>query len=214
VATTTLLRIAGSFCAIVCIIGALSAVSDRGKARLTEIQLADDPAHVQALLADPVRAPAVRNAITIDYFFLAAYWAAFVTLALGVVKRGGGWIAVGVCAAITATATALGDVAENRRTTGLLDRRAISQSAVDQLRHVSLTKWALSALTLALLAGLFAQQRLVGLVAVTLVAVAAVGALGLFRHGLITPFFLALAALTLFMAVLLIGWPGTVAGGI
>src|SRR5207253_1928515 len=124
---------------------------------------------VQHLLLDTTRTKAAARAIKVDYFFLVAYWAAFVALAVLLTQRGGWWVALGAAALAAATATAGLDIAENLRTSAVLALHGpgdqLAQSQLDDLRNVSLAKWAASAITLATLAGLFAQRRWVGWVA-------------------------------------------------
>jgi hypothetical protein len=201
-------RIAAGLCGLVVVIGFISLRAGIRRARLDEIQLGTNPADVQAVIRDGSVQQAGRRALAIDYFFLTAYWAAFVTLAVLVFHRGGLWIVPAVAAWITATATAALDVAENLRTTAILNlgRRGahLERSELDGLRHVSLAKWAASALTVALLSAVYARHGWwsVGAVAVFLL-VAIVGLAGLYRHALIQRFLSAVAVISFGTAIAL-----------
>jgi hypothetical protein len=213
-----LLRAGGALCAIVCLVGVASLLAGSARARFTEIQLGTDTARVDRLLSDRERRESVSRALTIDYGFLAAYWAAFTILAVVIIRRGGAWVAVDIAALAAAGATASLDIVENLRTQAVLtvgdEGRQLTQSQLDGLRHVSLAKWAASALTLALLAGVFMQRRWVVAIGVALMALAIVGLLGLHWHRLINPYLVGVAVITLFIAVPCLGWPEVVGRGL
>jgi hypothetical protein len=181
-------RFAGAVCALVFLIGLVSALAGTRGARLTEIQLGTDPVKVQQLVADSAVRNAANRAIAIDYYFLAAYWAAFVALAALLGRRGGLWLVVAALAAVAATATATLDITENLRTSDVLGLyqagSQLGQRQLDALRHVSLFKWAASATTVTLLAWVFAQRDWVAVLTVLLLVVAGVGFAGLRWHGL------------------------------
>jgi hypothetical protein len=113
-------RVAGGLCVLVFLIGLISLVAGTKGARLGDIQLGTDPRQVQQLVGDSAVRSAAHRAIAVDYFFLASYWAAFVSLAALLGRRGGLWIIVAVLAAVTATVTATLDILENVRTTNIL----------------------------------------------------------------------------------------------
>jgi hypothetical protein len=89
----------------------------------------------------------------------------------------------------------------------------LAQGRIDALRHVSTAKWAASALTVGLLAGVFLQWRWVAAIAAALLVASAIGLLGLRHHGLITVYFDCVAVLTLVIAGLCVFAPGQVTKG-
>jgi hypothetical protein len=209
-------RVAGGLCALVFLIGIITAVAGTKGARLTDIQLGTDPQHVQHLVSGDAVRTAANRAIAVDYFFLAAYWAAFVALATLLGRRGGAWLGIAVLATATATAAATLDIIENVRTSNVLalyqpgDRLGAKQ--LDALRHVSLLKWGASATTVTLLAGLFAQRGKIAVLAPILLVVAGIGFAGIARHGLVQVYLLAVGALTIVIGTILLAWPGAVTG--
>jgi hypothetical protein len=209
-------RVAGGLCALVFLIGIITAVAGTKGARLTDIQLGTDPQHVQHLVSGDAVRTAANRAIAVDYFFLAAYWAAFVALATLLGRRGGAWLGIAVLATATATAAATLDIIENVRTSNVLalyqpgDRLGTKQ--LDALRHVSLLKWGASATTVTLLAGLFAQRGKIAVLAPILLVVAGIGFAGIARHGLVQVYLLAVGALTIVIGTILLAWPGAVTG--
>jgi hypothetical protein len=211
VSVLTHVRFAGAVCALVFLIGLVSALAGTRAARLTEIQLGTDPIKVQQLVADSAVRSAANRAIAIDYFFVGAYWAAFVALAALLGRRGGLWLVVAALAAITATATATLDIIENFRTSEVLGLyqagSQLGQKQLDALRHVSLFKWAASATTVTLLACVFVQRDWVAVLAVLLLIVAGIGFAGLHRHGLIQGYLLGVGILTLTIAILFLVFP-------
>ncbi len=204
----TVARVAAGLCGLVVVLGGITIAAGIAKARLAEIQLGVDAARVQEILRDRTVASAVRRAMTIDYAFLTAYWAAFVTLAVLVLHRGGAWAALGGAAAVTATATAGLDVTENLKTTGLLGGEGVTQPRLDALRRVSLAKWSASSLTVALLAAVYARHGWWSAAPIAaFLLVAALGFAGLFRHRLIQRFLGALGLIALVTAILLQACP-------
>jgi len=204
----------GALCAVVVVLGIASVAAGGRNAGLVEIQLGTDADHVQELLANRARVRAARRAIEIDYAFIAAYLAAFVTLAVVLLRRGDWWAGLGVAAAAAALATAALDLIENVRTTGVLGYgpmgQPLPQAKLDALRAVSLAKWAASALTIALLGAIFVQPRWLAGIAVAFLGIALIGFVGLFRHALIQPFFMGVFAATVFIAVFFLAWPESV----
>ena len=205
---TAIARVAAGLCGLVIVIGGVSLRAGIGRARLGEIQLGTNPSAVQALLRDQIVVRAARLALRIDYFFLAAYWAAFVTLAVLVFHRGATWTVLAVATWLAATATAALDVTENLRTTAILDldRRGeqLTQAPLDALRHVSLAKWAASAVTVALLSAVYARHGWWSLPAIAaFLLVASIGLAGLYRHALIDWFLRAVAAISFASAIVL-----------
>jgi hypothetical protein len=206
-------RVAGALCLLVFLVGVVSVAAGIRGARLGDIQLGTDPAQVRQLVVDAKVRNAANRAIAVDYVFLTAYWAAFVALAALLGRRGGLWLVVGGLAAATATATATLDVVENLRTSGILALHhpgdTLGQGRLDALRHVSLLKWAASATTVTLLAGVFAQRDTVAVVAFVLLVLAAIGYAGLARHGLIEVYLLGLGVLTVVIGLLLVVAPAS-----
>jgi hypothetical protein len=201
----TTARIAGGLCGLVVVIGLLSQ-RDIRKGRLGEIQLATSPQSVQAIVGDQTVQRSARRALAIDYAFLTAYWAAFVTLGALIWLRGGVWTVLAVATWITASATAGLDVVENLRTTALLDRgrhgARPGQPELNSLRRISLAKWGASGVTVALLSGVYARHGWWSVVAIgVFLLVAILGFGGLYRHALINVFLVGvtlLSALTAF----------------
>ena len=205
---------AGVLSVVVCSVGILSVAAGGMRARLLEIQLGNHPDHVHDLILARGRRSAAQRSLRIDYGFIAAYWLTFTELAVLLAHRHGWWIALGLAAAFASTLTAATDVVENIRTSGVLALDApgsrLTQVQLDELRRASLAKWAAAALTVALLAGLFAQRGWPAGVAVAFLALAAVGAAGLWWRRLIPLFFLGVFAAAAFVAVLFLIWPETV----
>ena len=205
-------RVAGALCVLVFLVGIVSALGGTRGARLGDIQLGTDPVHVRRLVADPTIRSAANRAVAIDYFFLVAYWTAFVALAALLGRRGGPWLVVSVLAAAAATTTATLDIVENLRTSEVLalyrPDRELGQAQLDALRHVSLLKWGAAATTVTLLAGLFAQRGKIAVIAVILLAVAGIGFAGIGRHGLIQVYLLGVGLMALVIGVLLLAAPG------
>jgi hypothetical protein len=189
----------------------ISAVAGTKGARLSDIQLGTNPQHVEQLVSESTVRKAASRAIAIDYFFLAAYWAAFVALAALLGRRGGLWLVVAVLAAATATTTVTLDIIENLRTSDVLalyqPNSALGQKQLDDLRHVSLIKWGASATTVTLLASLFAQRDNVAVIALILFGVAGIGFAGIHRHGLIHFYLAGLGLLTVIIGLLLLAVP-------
>ena len=209
-----LVRAAGALRAVVVVLGIASVAAGGRNAGLVEIQLGTDADHVQELLASPARVRPARRAIEIDYAFIAAYLAAFVTLAVVLLRRGDWWAGLGVAAAAAALATAALDLIENVRTTGVLGYgpmgQPLPQAKLDALRAVSLAKWGASALTIALLGAIFVQPRWLAGIATAFLGIALTGFVGLFRHRLIQPFFMGVFAATVSIAVFFLAWPESV----
>jgi hypothetical protein len=160
----------------------------------------------------------MRRGLWVDFGFLASYWLAFVGLAILLAHRGTWGYVVGGAAALAATATALLDVTENARTFGVLARNragdVLALPQLEELRRVSLGKWACSALTVALLATTFLHHSRVLWIAIALIASAAVGLAGLLWHPLLRLFMLVLAVLAGFLAVLFLSSPDTILRGL
>jgi hypothetical protein len=209
-------RVAGGLCVLVFLIGVVSVVAGTRGARLADIQLGTDPRQVQQLVGDSSVRSAANRAIAIDYFFLAAYWAAFVALAALLARRGGLWLVVAVLAAATATTAATLDIVENMRTTDVLafyqPGDQLLQKQLDALRHVSLLKWGAAATTVTLLAGVFAQRDKIAVTAVLLLVIAGIGFAGIDRHGLIQVYLLGVGVMSIVIGALLLAWPRAVTG--
>jgi ABC-type Fe3+-siderophore transport system permease subunit len=208
VSVVTQARLAGALCALVVLVGVISVLAGIRGAQLTDIQLGTNPAHVQRLVSDSTVRHAANRAIAIDYFFIAAYWAAFVALAALLRRRAGVWAAIAVLAAATATATAALDVVENVRTSGVLalyrPDSHLGQKQLDALRHVSLAKWATAATTVTLLAGLFAPRSKIAAVGLAMLVVAGIGFAGVLFHPLIEVYLVGVGVMASVIAVVLL----------
>ncbi len=144
-------------------------------------------------LGDP-RREQQRRELRVDFGFIAFYLGLFVALAVLLAQRDGAeWTVFGAAAATAAAATAGCDVAENLLTfrglrTPLVDT---TQRMVDAMRTATRVKWALVAVTVALLSTLFWGDRAAAALAfgALWVAVAGVGVLAFFRRALLPVFF-------------------------
>jgi hypothetical protein len=126
------------------------------------IQVARDIPELDNILSDspsPDR-EVMRFKQYIDFGFIAVYTGLFLTLAI-LLGREGGWARVAgtaavVCAAATAVFNAMQDVAILR----ILDVRLAATTAgdINAIRSASAAKWALAALTLALVSSLFLKK--------------------------------------------------------
>lgn len=213
---------------VLTVLAALGSVAVAGaSSKLSELQLSGDPQWVQMFVqGKPAAVARMKRQLRADYGFIVCYWLAFVALAILLARRGGaGYRIAGFAALLAASTTALLDLLENLRTSGVL---ALSRPGdqvrlqpVVHLRRTSLLKWGASASTLALLSIAFIPGRswLLALGITTLV-VAAVGFLAQWQNRLITQWqnrlikvymglFLLLAAV---IAVWFTGWPGDVVG--
>jgi len=119
----------------------------------------------------------------IDFGFIAAYTALFLTLGWLLIRQGGwGW-AAGPAALICAVATALFDVLENRAILRILDVPLFrtQPALINAIRSASAAKWNLAALTLAMLSVFFFRRPgwAVRLVGVLMAATAAMEMYGL-----------------------------------
>jgi hypothetical protein len=197
-------------------VGVMVAVA--GNTSLTKVQLEADPGAVEAVRADPAALDDARATLHLDFVLLTLYGATFVLLGLLVARRGGrGYAVAGGAAIAGALATCVCDAVENVRTLRLLPASgegAFTQAALDALQTVSYAKWALSALTVALLTLAFTGRRrawlVQGLAGGTAVA-AAVGLAGVLARsrGAISTYFLLVGVVELVAAVLLTFWPGS-----
>jgi hypothetical protein len=146
--------------------------------------------------------------LDLDAFFVPAYWALFV--ALGVVlafrQREWSWDAwpvwIGAAAVLAATVAAIADVSENGRLRTVLETplAATTVELVRSIRSASLVKWGASAVTVALLTGLYTGDGRADLVDVLFLgyaSVAAVGIIGLLWHPALRLFLIAAGALLL-----------------
>lgn len=150
-------------------------ISDPGVA----IQVARSIGEVDMILGEapsPDR-EAMRFKQRIDFVFVGAYAALFVTLGLLLVRQGGwGW-AAGPAAIICAGGAAAFDVLENRAILRIVDTSLYRTppQMINAIRSSSAAKWNLAALTLVLLSSLFFRQprwymRLVGVLMVAAAA--------------------------------------------
>jgi hypothetical protein len=208
----------GVLLALVVVTGVATVLAAGLKGQLAGVQLGRDPARVRALILDPARHAAMRRGLSVDFAFLASYWLAFVALAILLAHRGTWGYVLGAAAALAASLTALLDVTENVRTFGVLARNragdVLAVPQLEELRRVSLGKWAASALTVALLSATFVHHSRVLWIAIALLVLAAVGLAGLAWNLLLRLFMLGLAVAGGFLAVLFLGWPETIVRGL
>ena len=137
----------------------------------------------------------------IDFGFIAAYLPLFLTLAM-LLSRQPGWPrAAGMAALVCAVATAAFDVRENLSILRILDvpLRSTSAAMINAIRGASAAKWALVAVTEALLAALFLSfsgwpMRAIG----ALIAASAAGV----AYGFDDPRFLVWQSYPTFLALL------------
>jgi hypothetical protein len=224
-----LLRVIGAAAWLTLLAGASSVmvglIVRGGNATLMQLELSGSPEQVEAIVQGPgAGAKRLRHQLWVDYAFLAFYWLTFVGLSIALSREGGAWYdLLGLAAAVAATATAVLDVLENLRSSGLLalsrPSDQIRLQPVEHLRQTSLAKWACSALTLAVLAALFLSGE--GALVILGLVFLAVGGLGglaaavawLRQHGgtaLMTLFFFGFCLLGLTVALLFTVWPGEV----
>jgi hypothetical protein len=212
-----LVRLAGILLALVVATGVGAALASAG-ADFGAVQLGSDPATVSAIVRAPTKRRALRRGLWIDYGFVAAYWLAFVALAVLLAHRGGWGRWVGALAVLAATGTALLDVIENIRTFGVLARHrtgdVLPLMQLRELRRAARSKWAAAALTFALAAPLFVQHGRIVWIAVALIALALVGLAGLLWRPLLVVFMVGVVLLAGAIGVLFLVWPHAVLWGL
>jgi hypothetical protein len=166
------------------------------------LELAGSVADVRARVGDAgdQRRDKHLNWLAVDAFFVPAYWAVFVALGVLLAFRPRGWswdawpLWVGAAAVLSATVAAIADVTENGRLRTVLETplAATTVDLVRSIRTASLVKWGASAVTVALLTGLFTWDRRTDLVDVLFwgyASAAAVGIVGLVWHPALRLFF-------------------------
>lgn len=186
-----------------------------GNPQLTKIQLEAEPAAVIDVRMDADKLDASRLALHLDFLLLVLYGASFVLL--GVLLRGrrhrGRWFSIAGAAVVAgAVITCVCDVVENIRTLRLIPADGtgeISETALDALRTVSYTKWAASALTVAIITLLFVgreRSRIIIAMAVVTGAAALLGLIGVAAQSRVTLqiYFAVLAVLLLAVAVVFV----------
>jgi hypothetical protein len=205
--------------ALVVVTGVVATVVGGRLANFSAIQLGTETTVVGKLVADPKRRKALRRGLWADFGFLLVYWLAFVAAAILLAHRGhywGRW--VGAVVVLAASATALLDVVENVRTLGVLARNragdVLPLMQLRELRHASLAKWAASATTVGLLSTLFFQHSWIAWLGIALVALAAIGFVGLLWNPLIRVYMLGVAVVCGVAAVVFLFSPGTLIGGL
>jgi hypothetical protein len=97
----------------------------------------------------------------IDFAFIAAYTALFLTLAAMLMRDGGWGRLAGAAAVICAVATGVFNVLQDVAILSILDipLDALPSAAINAIRSAAAAKWALAAVTEAFLSGLFLKQR-------------------------------------------------------
>ena len=212
-----LVRFVGSAGLLTVVAGIATVVVAGFASKLSALQLSGDPEQVRALVQGPP-APVrrMKRQLLADYAFIACYWLTFVALAILLARRGGaGYRIAAFAALLAATATALLDLLENVRTTGVL---ALSRPGdqvrlqpVMHLRRTSLLKWCASASTLALLAIAFlpGHSRLL-LLGLALLVIAAIGFAAVWQNRLIQLYMGLFFLLGVVIAVWFTFWPGDV----
>jgi hypothetical protein len=127
------------------------------------IQVARSPGEIDDILGNapsPDR-EAMRFKQYIDFAFIAAYTALFLTLALMLMREGGWGRLAGAAAMVCAVATGVFNVLQDVAILGILDipLDALPSAAINAIRSAAAAKWALAAVTEAFLSGLFLKQR-------------------------------------------------------
>jgi hypothetical protein len=127
------------------------------------IQFARTPDDIGLILSDApsLDREVMRIKVYIDYAFLTAYSALFVTLGLLAARGPMAWQKVaGIAAAVCGVAAGLFDVMENRAIFKLLDATLAQTTApmIGAVHAAALAKWILLALTVLLLAAGFAPR--------------------------------------------------------
>jgi hypothetical protein len=213
-----LVRFVGS-AAVLTVVAGIATVAVAGLGpQLSALQLSGDPERVRQIVQQgPAGAnERMKRQLLLDYGFIACYWLTFVALAILLARRGGaGYRIAAFLAVLAATATALLDLVENVRTTGVL---ALSRPGdqvrlqpVVHLRRTSLLKWCASASTLTLLsiAFLSGHSRLL-LLGLAVLAIAALGFAALWQNRLIQLYMGLFFLLGVVIAVWFTVWPGDV----
>jgi hypothetical protein len=187
------------------------------RTNLLDLQLSGDPELIRRVVqGDARRVKRHERALLADYGFIVLYWLTFVGLSVAITRRDG-WIydALGLLAVLSATATALLDVAENIRTRGMLALTRPSDQVrlqpVAHLRKTSLAKWAASALTLGLLAALFLPgEDWMFVLGLAYICVGALGLAAVRWNVLVKFFFLLFSVLGVIVAVAFTFFPDSV----
>ncbi|HEY7337029.1 MAG TPA: hypothetical protein VH639_19200 [Bryobacteraceae bacterium] len=129
---------------------------------LAAIQVARDIPELDDILSDspsPDR-EVMRFKQYIDFGFIAVYTGLFLTLAV-LLGREGGWARVaGTAAAVCAAGVAVFNAMQDAAIIRILDVRlaVTTAGAINAIRGAAAAKWALAALTLALLSSLFLKK--------------------------------------------------------
>lgn len=153
--------------------------------------VSDSSAVPQILGPEPsVNLPVMRKLILIDYLFIACYGLLFVTISLLLARRNCPWARyLGLLAVITGLMAAAFDVRENIQMLKVLDCLACNPEQIDvnSVNDAALMKWAMSFVTMGLLAIAFQDlaNNLARWISISYIVTAAVGAVGLWRHDLL-----------------------------
>jgi hypothetical protein len=104
---------------------------------------------------------AMRFKQYIDFAFIAAYTALFLTLAAMLLREGGWGRVAGTAAMVCAVATGVFNVLQDVAILSILDipLDALPSAAINAIRSAAAAKWALAAVTEAFLSGLFLKLR-------------------------------------------------------
>jgi hypothetical protein len=225
----SILYFAGASALCTVAVGIFAAVrAGRRASNLSALQLSGDPAAVASMIqpqpgddektlaAKSASVAAMARALKLDYTFIAFYWLTFSALTIIVAHRHAlGYRFAAFAALLTATTTALVDVVENLRTSGILSLSApghqIRRQPVAHLRATSRVKWLASSITLALLSlTLLPGSGWPANVAFVFLGVAAAGVVASFRTNLIRLYMLAFVALAVAVGLLFTVWANSI----
>jgi hypothetical protein len=213
-----LVRLSGGLCAVASAIVVYMMLRGGAKAGLMDLQLATDPEAARAGIpkGDDPRREVLQRVLRIDFAFIVAYWFALGALAILLAQRGDLFIPLGAVAMVLVTGSALLDAVENVRTLGMLSltrgQDQLRPEVLDGVRSASLSKWALGFLATAALSALFWSVHWIMFLAILLLAAAILGlyAVKAARPRLIVAGFALQGLALVIVAVLFVGWPGTV----
>jgi hypothetical protein len=185
--------------------------------RMMDIQLATDPAQVDAIVQRGGQAVArLRRQLLADYAFIVCYWLTYLAMAVAITRRDSArYDILGLLAALAASVPTLLDVAENVRTHRLLaltdPGEQVRVQPLAQLRRTALAKWAASALTLALLSTLFLPgDGPVFALGLVFLALPALGLTATRLPRLLNLYFGCVFLLGVLLAIVLAGFPAAV----
>jgi hypothetical protein len=213
-----LVRLSGGLCAFASAVVVFMILRGGAKARLMDLQLATEPAAARAAIpndGDPRRG-VLHRVLLLDFAFIVAYWFALGALAILLAQRGDGFVPLAAVAMLLATGAALLDAIENIRTFGMLtlnrEQDQLRPEVLDGVRSASLAKWATGFLATAALSALFWSVHWIAVLAGLLLLAAILGlyAVKAKRRRLIMTGFVLQGIALIAVAVVFVGWPGTV----